>query len=180
MQWAHYMSVKSGTDSESALSTVHLSPAWSGSSSTNAVDIYGFSCCRIPCEHITKTVAQSPLCLSSHFIFYLCHTLCCKTSYLQIDNRDGVIPNSKHPKTALYWIFAFSPYVLMKKETLSFLIPWQLFRQWDHIILTQFWPISPASWFFILPSYTPFPTLNRPFLSQRENPFLLYSHQKTT
>lgn len=61
----------------------------------------------------------------------------------------------------------------MKKEKLSFLIPWQLFRQRAHIILTQLWPISSASWFFILPSYTPFPTLNRPFLSQREKSFLI-------
>lgn len=68
--------------------------------------------------------------------------------------------------------FAFSPYVLMKKEKLPFLIPWQLFR-WDHITLTQFWPISSASWIFILLSYTPFPTLNRPFLSQREKSFFI-------
>lgn len=37
--------------------------------------------------------------------FSTCATLCCKTSYLQLDTRAGATPRSKHPKPAIYWIF---------------------------------------------------------------------------
>lgn len=149
------------------------SHVWSGSSSINAGHISGFSCCRILCEHTTK-----PSCLSSHFIFYLCHFML-QNLLSPAGHQGWSHPQQQTPKPALYWISAFSPYVLMEKEKLSFLIPWQLFRQRDHIILTQFWsPQLPDSSFFqaTLPSQ---PWIGL-FCLREKNPFLLYSHQKTT
>lgn len=124
------------------------------------------------CVSTSQNLWHRAHCAYPPTLFSICATLCYKISYLQLDTRDGATLTA-NPKPAIYWISAFSPCVLMKKEKLSFLIPWQLFRQWDHISLTQFWPISSASWFFILLSYTPFPALNRPFLSQREKSFLI-------
>lgn len=89
----------------------------------------------------TKPTILNDLYLSSHFIFL--STLHFMLQNLLSPDRQPEMEStliSSYHKTGIYLIFAFSPYVLprlMKKSKLSFLIPWQLFRQLDQIILIQ-------------------------------------------
>lgn len=171
MQLAYYCGLGSSGESHNwlsvySLSAVHFSAACSGSSSINGGEILCY-------------LAAQPFVIVAQKLWHKPHQLKQIDTYpppLHIPNplisrqttRDGVTPNCKHHKLVLVLYFALSPYILsrlMKKEKLSFPISWQLFRLLDQIILAELEPISSASWFFIFPNCTPFPTLNGPFLS---------------